>query len=93
MSTVTEKNGLKTPGAFAKDQEQPISWDTEGIVIESMQSIGQTENIVTENAEASISDASEDADDEMSWLAKVFDPTVQKIEDWEQDWDTDSESE
>mmetsp|Transcript_13805 Transcript_13805/g.33422 ORF Transcript_13805/g.33422 Transcript_13805/m.33422 type:complete len:94 (+) Transcript_13805:266-547(+) len=93
MSTTNEQTALKKIGVFAKDQGQPISSETTQIVIESIQSVDQAENIVTENSYSSISDASEDADAEMSWLAKVFDPTVPKIEAWEEDWDTASESE
>ena len=93
MSTSTEKNALKKTGAFVKDQERTLSSETKRNAIESKQAVDRTENIVTENGGSSISDASEDADAEMSWLVKVFDPTVQKVEDWEEDWDTDSGSE
>lgn len=90
MSTPNQKNALKNIGAFAK--EQPTSLETKHIGIESIQSDEQTDNIVTENLGFSVSDASEDADAEISWLAKVFDPTVPKVEAWEEDWDTASES-
>lgn len=90
MSTTNEKaNLIKIVGAFAKVQEQPISSGIYHLAIETIQSAEQTNTIVTGNCES----ASEDADAEMSWLAKAFDPTVPKVEDWEEDWDTDSEAE
>lgn len=94
MSTTNKKAALnKIVAAVAKDQEQPISSGMNHLAIETIQSADQINTIVTENCDSSISDASEDANAEMSWLAKAFDPTVPKVEDWEEDWDSDSESE
>lgn len=92
-TTSTEHPLLGNNTAFTTGQEQAILLaGTNNPINESIASVDQTKNIATENCDSS-SDTSEDANEEMSWLAKIFDPTIQKVERWEEDWDTSSESE
>lgn len=92
MSTTTKQPLLRNIETLTKCQEKVILSETKNEFIEQIDSVDQTNNVVAEHCD-STSDVSEDADDEMSWLAKVFNPTIQKVENWEEDWETASESE
>jgi hypothetical protein len=50
-----------------------------------------SKELVEERDESNNLECSDDDSDEMSWLVKIFDPTIPKVESWEEDWDTDSE--
>jgi hypothetical protein len=52
-----------------------------------------SKELVEERDENNDSECSDDDSNEMSYLVKLFDPTIPKVESWEEDWDTDSEEE
>ena len=95
MSSCNEQPVFRQLDALegTQDQDQPFVSEGTRVVIESMQPVNRDDNIVTENCGSSSDESDDDEADELSWLAKVFDPTIQKVEDWEENWDTESESE
>lgn len=78
--------------ALEGTQDQAFLSEENSIVIESIQAVYRDHNMVAENCDSSSDPDDDDEADDLSWLAKVFDPTIQKVEDWEENWDTDSES-
>ena len=67
-----------------------LSKALDGTIVD--QGLASPENALGDDCTRTKSDdSSSDADDEISWLLHFVDPKS-AVNDWEQDWDTDSES-